>query len=134
MSIFFAYYLPIRQEKNKEFTHLISGHFADFVEGGILMVCHVGDLRYKDVVNIKNGIRIGCVDDVEINTCTAEVTALVIYGRRKLFGLLGREEDIIIRWQDIDVIGEDTILVCFEGVMRSFGNKKPGSFLNRLFG
>ena len=104
-----------------------------FAEGGMAMVCHVGDLRYKDVVNIKNGIRIGCVDDVEINTCTAEVTALVIYGRRKLFGLLGREEDIIIRWQDIDVIGEDTILVCFEGVVRNSGSKTTGSFLNRLF-
>ena len=75
------------------------------------MVCHVGDLRYKDVVNIKNGIRIGCVDDVEINTCTAEVTALVIYGRRKLFGLLGREEDRIFPWESVRRFGEDIILV-----------------------
>ena len=42
--------------------------------------------------------------DVEIDTVTARVLSLVIYGRLRFFGLLGREDDIIIKWQDIEVI------------------------------
>jgi YlmC/YmxH family sporulation protein len=68
-------------------------------------------MRNKDVVNIKNGIRLGYVCDVEVDTASARLVAIVIYGRPKCFGLLGREEDIVIPWCDIVVIGEDTILV-----------------------
>lgn len=73
--------------------------------------CRIGDLRYKDVVCVCDGACLGRVDDVEVDINTAQLTAIVIYGRYKLFGLLGREEDIVICWQDIKLIGEDTILV-----------------------
>ena len=59
----------------------------------------------------RNGSKLGYVSDAEIDTAAAAVTAIVIRGRLRFFGLLGREEDTIIRWQDIEVIGEDTILV-----------------------
>lgn len=75
------------------------------------MRCRVVDLRCKEVINIKTGVRIGCVNDVEIDTKDAKVLAIVIFGRLKCWGLLGREEDIIIRWEDIEIIGEDIILV-----------------------
>ncbi|MGN1456804.1 MAG: YlmC/YmxH family sporulation protein [Acutalibacteraceae bacterium] len=73
--------------------------------------CRVVDLRHKEVINSKNGFRLGCVDDVEINTCDARLIAIIIYGRPKCFGLFGREDDIVIRWENIELIGEDTILV-----------------------
>ena len=41
----------------------------------------------------------------------AAVRALVIRGRPRLFGLLGREADIQVNWADILVIGEDAILI-----------------------
>lgn len=77
------------------------------------MQTRVVDLRYKDVINIKDGCRLGCVNDIEIDTCTAKVLCIVIFGRLKLFGILGREDDIIIPWGSIDIIGDDTILVNF---------------------
>ncbi len=83
------------------------------------------------MINVKDGCKLGYVDDVDINTCNAEVLSIVVYGRAKLFGLLGREEDIVIRWGEIEVIGEDTILVCFEQNHKIPG-KKPG-FFSRLF-
>lgn len=43
-----------------------------------------------------------------------------------LFGLLGREDDIIIKWQDIEVIGDETILVCYNDFYRV--KKKPHLF------
>lgn len=78
------------------------------------LVCSLGDLRNKEVINIKNGAKLGYVDDVEINTKDATVLALIVYGRTRLFGFFGREDDLIIKCEDIELIGEDTILVAFE--------------------
>ncbi len=35
------------------------------------MLCRLSDLRDKEVVNINNGSCMGCVSDVEIDTCCA---------------------------------------------------------------
>ncbi|MDP4119905.1 MAG: YlmC/YmxH family sporulation protein [Bacillota bacterium] len=78
------------------------------------MTCRVVEIRHKEVINKKDGSRLGFVDDVEVDTLTAKVVALVIYGRLRWFGLLGRCDDIIICWDNIELIGEDTILVSFE--------------------
>jgi sporulation protein, YlmC/YmxH family len=75
-------------------------------------------MRHKEVINVKDGTRLGTVCDVEIDTTDAKLLSIVIYGRLRCFGLLGREDDIIIRWQDIQVIGDDTILVCYNNVCR----------------
>ena len=75
------------------------------------MRCRVVDMRNKEVINVKTGVRLGCVSDVEIDTKDARLIAIVIYGRLRWCGLLGRDDDIIIRWEDVEIIGEDTILV-----------------------
>ena len=79
------------------------------------MSCRIAELRHKEVINQSDGMRLGFVDDVEINTKTAQLVSIVIYGRLKLFGLLGRYDDTVIPWCDIKLIGEDTILVCCPG-------------------
>ena len=83
------------------------------------MFCRITDMHNKEVINICDGVRLGCVDDVEVDTITAHLVAIVLQGRPKCFGLMGREEDLIIPWKEIEVIGEETILVnrpepCFE--------------------
>lgn len=78
------------------------------------MVCSLSELKNKEVVNVRNGIKIGYVDDIEIDTATSSVVSLVVYGRPKCMGILGREEDIIIKCDNIELIGEDTILVKFD--------------------
>lgn len=78
------------------------------------MSCRMGELRNKEVINVKNGDRIGFISDVEIDTRTAALTAVVVYGRLRLFGLLGREPDLVVPWKDIALIGEDTVLVNYE--------------------
>ena len=80
------------------------------------MFCRANELRCKDVISLRTGCRIGCVCDFEIDLNTARVTALIIYGPWRLFGLLGRARDCVIRWEDIQLIGEDAILVNFEPV------------------
>lgn len=73
--------------------------------------CRVAEMRHKEVINSESGCRMGYVDDVEVDTVTAKLLAIIIYGRPKCFGLFGRYEDIVIRWEHIRLIGEDTILV-----------------------
>lgn len=88
------------------------------------MICKIGDLRHKEVINAKSGCRLGFVDDVEFDTKNAVVVSLVIYGRLRCFGLLGRYDDIIIKWDLIDLIGEDTILVSFNPPLRQKQKKR----------
>ncbi len=75
------------------------------------MINCLGDMRCKEVVSVCDGRCLGCVDDLKIDTCCAKITAIVIYGHPKCFGLFGRENDIVIPWDCIRLFGEDTILV-----------------------
>ena len=75
--------------------------------------CRMADMRNKEVISIKDGTRLGAVNDIEIELKTARISAIIIYGRLKWLGLLGREDDIVIRWEDIQIIGVDTVLVDF---------------------
>lgn len=75
------------------------------------MICKVDELKDKQVVCVKNGSVIGNVSDVELNTDDGKLTSIVIYGKHSFLGLFGKENDIIIPWNDIEVIGNETILV-----------------------
>ena len=78
------------------------------------MCCRIVEMRDKQVICIKDGTIIGCVCDVEIDTCDGRIVSIVIYGKPKFFGLFGRCDDIVIPWKCIEIMGEDTILVNFE--------------------
>lgn len=75
------------------------------------MNCYITDLHEKEVINLCDGARLGNVCDVEVDTCSGCLVSIIIYGKGKCFGLLGRESDIKISWKEIKVIGDDTILV-----------------------
>ena len=68
-------------------------------------------MREKEVINLKDGCRLGNVCDVEFDTCSGNIVSIIIFGKGKLFGFMGKGEDIKICWNDIKVIGDDTILV-----------------------
>ena len=94
------------------------------------LICTFDEIRCKEIINIKNGRRLGYADDVEFDTCTAKICRLVIFGKAKFFGLFGREDDMEISWGDIEVIGEDTILVSCDFPIRT---KNSFSKLKNLF-
>lgn len=75
------------------------------------MLCRIDDLRNKQVVCVKDGCVLGFISDVEMDTLNGNLTSIIIFGRLRFFGLLGREEDIVIPWKDISVIGNETVLV-----------------------
>lgn len=65
----------------------------------------------KDVVQLGSGVKLGRADDLELEMGSAQVCSLILRGRPRWFGLLGRGEDLVIPWQQIETIGEDVILV-----------------------
>ncbi|MBQ7874017.1 MAG: YlmC/YmxH family sporulation protein [Oscillospiraceae bacterium] len=89
------------------------------------------EIRRKEVVNIIDGTCFGFADDVAIDTETKKIVEIIIRGRLRLFGLLGKEEDISIGWNEIDTIGRDIILVKTERKGKMHNRKD--SFLQKFF-
>ena len=98
------------------------------------MYCRITDMHNKEVINVCDGRRLGCVDDVEVDTCTAQLVSLVIHGRPKCMGIMGHEEDIVIGWKEIQVIGEETILVYHPVPNCDPHRRKNGCILGGIFG
>lgn len=69
------------------------------------------DLKHKEVINCRDGERIGYVCDIIFDECSACIKKIIIPGQCKLFGILGRDEEYIIPWNCIRQIGTDIILV-----------------------
>lgn len=98
------------------------------------MVCRITELHNKEVIDLDTGNRLGCVDDVEVDSCSACLCAIVIHGRPRFLGLGGHEPDIVIRWEDIAVIGDETVLVHFRCPPTPVCCKRKGGILKELFG
>lgn len=71
----------------------------------------LNDIRNKEVINIRSGSKLGFVDDIEFDAESLMIKSLIIYGRGRIFGFLGRDEDVVVKCRDIEIIGTDTILV-----------------------
>lgn len=95
------------------------------------MFCRIVDMKNKEVISVKDGCRIGCVNDVEIDMKCAKLVSIIVYGKLKFFGILGREDDIVIKWENIEVIGDDTILVRDNPLCRR--KKRHKWFWKKLF-
>ena len=92
------------------------------------MIGYFSELRYKEIIDIHTGIRLGYVCDAEFDDAEGRLCSLVTPGRAKLFGLLGREDDYVLPWTCIVRVGRDLILVdTMEGPTRR-RRKKPGLF------
>ena len=78
----------------------------------------------KDIISISTGRNIGRADDIEFNEKNAKVENLVVFGRPKLFGILGRGKDIRISWNDVITVGKDVILINSQDIMTGDKNGK----------
>lgn len=75
----------------------------------------LNDLRWREVISVTDGTRYGFVGDLSIDLETGGVNGLIIPGRARFFGLFGRQEERLVRWDSVKKFGEDIILV--EGVV-----------------
>lgn len=92
------------------------------------MISYFSDLRYKEVIDVHSGFRLGYVCDAEFDDAEGHFISLITPGRAKLFGLLGREDDYVLPWNCIVRIGSDIILVEAKGEFMRRKRKKHGYF------
>jgi YlmC/YmxH family sporulation protein len=71
----------------------------------------LSDLRQKEVINIPDGKRLGCICDLEIDICDGKVCAIIVPGPSKFFSFFRQERCHVIPWCRIIRVGEDVILV-----------------------
>lgn len=79
------------------------------------MICYFSELRYKEVIDIHTGFRLGYICDVELDDAEGRVVSLITPGRAKLFGLLGREDDYVSHGAASSRSGSDIVLIEAKG-------------------
>ncbi len=70
----------------------------------------LSDLQSKDIVNIVDGRNIGNIIDVKFDEKSGSIISLIVETKGK-FMSFNKNEDTEIKWQSIERIGEDVILV-----------------------
>ncbi|MCM8899855.1 MAG: hypothetical protein PWR01_325 [Clostridiales bacterium] len=69
------------------------------------------DFRQKEVINIRDGRRLGVIVDMEFDLQSGRITAIVVPGPSRWLGFLKGDQDLVIPWENIKKIGDDVILV-----------------------
>ncbi|HHW24717.1 MAG TPA: YlmC/YmxH family sporulation protein [Bacillota bacterium] len=73
------------------------------------MSCCISDLRDKEIINICDGVRLGYVVDIEVDVTSGRVISIVASGECR--SLFGKSEEVVIPWECVERIGDETILV-----------------------
>ena len=92
------------------------------------------ELSKKEVVQLKEGACLGRIDDMVIDPETARVEKLLMLGRPKLCGLLGRDETLVIGWDEIQKIGANALLLTTKLPGDDAREVKKPGLLERLLG
>lgn len=71
----------------------------------------LSDLQHKDVVNMIDGKLVGNIIDVSINALSGSMEKLIVEKSKFFVSLFSNKNEIEIKWEQIEKIGEDVILV-----------------------
>lgn len=80
------------------------------------------EISGKEIIDVKQGIKLGVLGqtDLEIDEQNGQIEAFIIPSY-KWFGLKKEDDESLIRWRNIKVIGEDMIVVESEDFTESKG-------------
>ena len=87
------------------------------------MEVRLTELRYREVINISDGTRLGFVSDAILALTSGRVPALLLPGPAPLFGVFGPESDYILPWESIARIGGGIGLI--EGAAEIRRDRQP---------
>lgn len=76
-----------------------------------MTVIKLSELQIKEVIVIENGKKLGHIHDLEIDPNLGKITAIILILRDKKNSLFGKQDELIIYWEQIVTIGADVILV-----------------------
>jgi len=74
-------------------------------------MARIGELKQKEIINIRDGGRLGFACDAEFDIEKGIMTAIIAPGPGKMLGVFGRGQDYRIPWCDLRQIGDDTIII-----------------------
>ena len=84
------------------------------------------DLHCKEVICVCDGRRLGFISDARIQIPEGRITAIIVPGPCKFFGLFGRRDDFVIPWSCICRMGPDIVLVDIKPDECRIPRSKPG--------
>lgn len=71
----------------------------------------LSELQNKNLVNVSNGKNIGNIIDVNIDYRSGNIKSFIIESKGSILTFLNKDNDMEVKWNDIQKIGEDVILV-----------------------
>ncbi|MBE6896209.1 MAG: YlmC/YmxH family sporulation protein [Ruminococcaceae bacterium] len=96
------------------------------------MTARLNELRYKEVISISGGMRLGYIDDVEMDVTTGKIISVTVPGKPRFLGIFGRCEEYTVPWEKIVRIGDDIILADYDIPIQSVFPEK-NNFWTKLF-
>lgn len=70
----------------------------------------LSELQSKDIININDGKKIGNIIDININK-DGTSTGIIVEKSKFIISRFSSNGEIIVKWSQIEKIGEDVILV-----------------------
>jgi YlmC/YmxH family sporulation protein len=70
----------------------------------------LSELQNKDIINVNDGKKIGNIIDVLIDS-EGKMTGLIVEKSKFFISIFTNKNEFEVRWEQIDKIGDDVILV-----------------------
>ncbi len=70
----------------------------------------LSELQNKDVINITDGKKVGNIIDIAIEN-NGRMTSLIVEKSKFFVSMFSNKNELEIKWEQIEKIGEDVILV-----------------------
>ena len=72
----------------------------------------LSELQHKDIINVEDGKKVGNIIDVKIND-KGQMEGLIVERSKFFISFFTNNNEVEIKWEQIEKIGEDVILVKF---------------------
>ena len=108
--IVYSYEKCIKKTENKLLKHRLKVK-NDIGEIKTMKWERFSVLAEKEVINICDGKRLGCICDLEIDMLSGKVCTLIVPEEGGKFNLFGKGKAYFVPWCSIRRIGDDIILV-----------------------
>lgn len=72
------------------------------------------ELMSKDIINDEDGIKLGKIIDIELDSNDGNIISVIINKGIKLSNIFSTKEQIVIPWSKIIKIGNDVIIVDYK--------------------
>ena len=87
-------------------------------------MCRIAELRNKEVINIRDGQRLGSIYDVEVDVPSGNVVSIIVPEKTGIFG--SGKNEYIIPWREVCKVGDDIVLVDTDVCARNSSKSKRG--------